>query len=171
MMAKDKNEEGRKRYESLVVLGLCTTCGNQPATEGGTRCIDCDEIRKKKFFAPRTDENRVANTIDPKQRKELIFAKLAESKVLYKSIGSNLYVTSKGYKFMTASITFFKDAVIKGRMYRIRNESKIKSNFIIGYCPDNEQFYVIPVKGQFHTLYFPLDEIEEHRNNFKALYK
>jgi hypothetical protein len=167
---KSRNKSEREVYAHYVELGMCTTCHKQAAEDGSTRCGDCNELRKQKFFAPRTDENKVTITISPKERQGLVLAKLKENKILFKSIGKNLFKTTTGIKFATMTITYFKDAVTKGRVYRIRNELKIDCDFYVAYCPENEKYYIIKKgEGASPTIYFSLYEIDKFNDRFDLL--
>lgn len=167
---ESRNKAEREAYANYTELGICTSCRKQPAYEGSTRCFDCDELRKKKFFPPRTEENKVTVTVTPKERQNLVLAKLKENKILFKQIDKNLFVTTAGIKFATMTIAYFKDALTKGRVYRIRNELKIECDFYAAHCPENEKYYIIPKGGgKSPTIYFTLEEIEKFNNRFGLL--
>ena len=168
---KDKNQAEREVYANFTELGICTSCRKQPAQENSTRCYDCDELRKKKFFAPRTEENKVTITTTPKERQEKVLTKLKENKILFKRLGNNLFMTPAGIKFSTMTIAYFKDSVTKGRKYRIRNELKLECDFFAAYCPENEKYYIIKREGNSPTIYFTLDEIEKFNDKFDLLLK
>jgi len=166
---KDKNERERDVYANLAELGMCTTCRKQPAEKDSTRCYDCNELRKKKFFPPRDESTKVQVTISSKERQELVISYLKENKILFKRIGKNQFQTTTGIKFITSTITYFKDSVQKGRVYRIRNELKIECDYYAAYCPDNEKYYIIPVEGVAPSIYFVLEEIEKFKDQFSLL--
>jgi hypothetical protein len=167
---ESRNKAEREAYANYAELGICTTCRKQPSEEDSTRCYDCNELRKQKFFAPRTEENKVTITIPPKERQSLVLTKLKENKILFKSLGKNLFITTSGIKFATMTITYFKDAVTKGRVYRIRNELKIDCDFYVAYCPENEKCYIIKKnEGVSPTMYFTLDEIDKFNDRFDLL--
>jgi formate hydrogenlyase subunit 6/NADH:ubiquinone oxidoreductase subunit I len=100
----------------------------------------------------------------------MVLAKLKENKILFKQIDKNLFVTTAGIKFATMTIAYFKDALTKGRVYRIRNELKIDCDFYAAYCPENEKYYIIQKGGgKSPTIYFTLDEIEKFNDRFGLL--
>ena len=158
---KDPLQLERDRYANYTELGICQHCRIQPTIEGETSCYDCKELRSKLYFAPRTEENKVT-AISPKERSEKVLSYLKENKILHRKIGKNLYSLTSGKTFLTATITYFKDSVTKGKTYRIRNELKRKCDFFIAYCPDNEKYYIIPVVGVSNSIYFTLAEIKQH---------
>jgi hypothetical protein len=166
---KDKNKSERDTYANFAELGICTTCRKQSAEEDSTRCYDCNELRKKKFFPPRDETNKVQIVVSSKERQDMVLENIKINKILFKKISKNLYQTPIGNRFITSTISYFKDSITKGRVFRIRNEIKIECDFYAAYCPENENYYIIPITGVQASIYFTLEEIEKYKDQFSLL--
>ena len=165
---KSKNQSEREVYANYVELGMCTTCHKQAAEDGSTRCGDCNELRKMKFFAPRTEETRVTVTISVTERNKIILDNLKTNKILFKKVDKGLYQTTKKITFVPVTITLFKHSITKGIVYRIRNETKIVSDFYVGLFPEDNSIYVIP-NPKPSAIYFNLEEVEQYRDAYSSL--
>lgn len=162
---KTKTEKEREVYAHYQQLGICTTCHKQPAMDDSTRCQDCTELRKSKYFQPRTEETSSKIEITPKERNEYVTNELLKNKILFKQINRSLYETSKGFKFLICTITIQRHGARSEPLYRIRNDNKIPCDFYVCLLPQDHSLYVIPNDNK-SVIYFHIEEIEEYKNAF-----
>jgi len=165
---KDKNKSERDIYAHYLALGICTTCRKQAADKDSTRCYDCNELRKKKFFPPRTEETKASVSIDKKERNRILLESLKQNKILFKNIGRNIYITPRKNTFTIVTITLFKHSITKGIIYRIRNETKTVSDFYVALFPEDNSVYIMP-NPKPSAIYFTLEEIEQYREAYSLL--
>src|SRR5579862_852097 len=65
------NESARALYHTRLAAGMCGGCGARPKVDGKTRCVVCDERRKKWYLRKRgpSVRNRADITRDPDARR------------------------------------------------------------------------------------------------------
>lgn len=163
-----RREREREVYHHFQNLGICITCHKTPAEEGSVRCADCNELRKKKYFQPRTEETSSKREFGYNKRNEIVFDKLKENKIMFRQLERSLFQTSGGIKFYITSVAMHRTGTEIGTTFRVRNERKIEFDYWVGVL-NEDIIYVFPNRETKCVIYFKLSDMDKFKNRFELL--